>query len=69
LSLDGHGRLRLHIFLDRSVLEVFANEHTCLASRIYPTRPDSLGVDLFARRGQVRLKSLEVWEMGSIWNK
>jgi len=69
LSLDGHGRLRLHLFLDRSVLEVFANEHTCLASRIYPTRPDSLGVDLFARRGQVRLKSLEVWEMRSIWNK
>ena len=46
---------------------LFANETTCLAGRVYPTRPDSLGVDLFVRRGRVRLKSLDVWEMGSIW--
>lgn len=67
LSLDANGQLRLHVFLDRSVLEVFANDHTCLASRIYPTRPDSLGVGLFSRAGQVRLKTLDIWSLGSIW--
>jgi len=68
-SLDSHGELRLHIFLDRSVLEVFANDHTCLAGRIYPTRTDSLGVDLFARSGSVRLKSMSIWSLGSIWRE
>ena len=67
LSLDADGTIKLRIFLDRSVLEVFAAGHTCLASRVYPTRPDSLGLELFARGGETKLKSLDVWRMGSIW--
>jgi beta-fructofuranosidase len=67
LSLDANGELRLHIFLDRSVLEIFANGDTCLASRIYPTRPDSLGLELFARRGGAKVKSIKVWTLESIW--
>jgi beta-fructofuranosidase len=68
LSLEADGSLRLHIFLDRSVIEVFANRHPCLAARVYPTRPDSLGLDLFARSGETKLKSLDIWKMGSIWD-
>ena len=67
LSLDANGELRLHIFLDRSVIEIFANGDTCLASRIYPTRPDSLGLELFARRGGAKVKSIKVWTLESIW--
>lgn len=60
--------LRLHIFLDRSVLQVFANGgQTCLATRIYPLRPDSLGLGLLLRSGQVKLRSLDVWALASIW--
>lgn len=59
--------LKLRIFLDRSVVEVFANGHVCVTSRIYPSRNDSIGLDLFARGGTAKLKSLEVWEMRSIW--
>jgi len=59
--------LRLRIFLDRSVLEVFANERACLTSRIYPTRADSLGVGLFAVGGKAKVKRLDVWQMKSIW--
>jgi beta-fructofuranosidase len=66
LSPDTDGCLKLHIYLDHSVLEVFANGHTCLAGRVYPTRPDSLGMNLFARRGQTGLKSLDIWKMKSI---
>ncbi len=68
VSLDPQGRLRLHIYLDRSVLEVFANDDTCLASRIYPTRPDSLGLDLFSRGGPARLIALDIYSMASIWD-
>lgn len=58
--------LLLHIFVDRSVIEVFANYRLCMSSRIYPSRNDSLGIGLFAHGGSARLKALDVWEMGSI---
>ena len=55
--------LSLRLFLDRSVLEVFANSRQCITQRIYPTRPDSLGVLLFSRGGSVSVKSLQAWDM------
>ncbi len=57
----------LHIFLDRSVIEVFADEgRTLLTGRIYPTLADSLGVALFSRGDSARLQSLDIWTMKSI---
>jgi len=55
--------LRLHVFLDRSVLEVFANGQLCLTSRIYPTRDDSVGVAAFAEGGRATLRRLDAWVM------
>ena len=55
--------LKLRIFLDRSVLEVFANGRQCVTQRIYPTRGDSLGVALFSRGGNVNVKFLDAWDM------
>jgi beta-fructofuranosidase len=66
LALDGNETLKLHIFLDASVIEIFANDRACLTSRIYPSRPDSLGLGAFGRGGAARLKTLDVWEMRSI---
>jgi len=56
-------RLRLHLYLDRSVLEVFANGRQSITQRIYPTRADSLGVRLFARGGAATVASLCAWDM------
>ena len=68
LSLSEGETLKLHLFLDRSMLELFANGRRCLTSRIYPIRPDdSLGIKLFASSGGARLKSLEAWPLKSIW--
>jgi beta-fructofuranosidase len=58
--------LKLHIFLDRSIVEVFANDRCCITSRLYPS-PDSLGIKLFANGGGGRLKSLDMWQMKPIW--
>ena len=57
--------LRLHIFLDRSTVEVFANRRACLSCRTYPTREDSLGVELFAEGGAASVNSLKVWKKKS----
>ena len=67
LKLSEGEPLELRIFVDRTVVEVFANGGQCLTKRIYPTRPDSLDVALFARGGSARLVSLQAWEMKSVW--
>ena len=67
LQLEAGESLNLHIFLDRSVVEVSANERICLTSRIYPERIDSLGVRVFAEGGEARLKAMEAWRMKAIW--
>ncbi len=65
-TFDDDSPLRLHIFLDRSTLEIFINERLFFASRIYPTRADSLGVALHATSGRAALRSLDVWSLKSI---
>lgn len=55
--------LRLRVFVDRSIVEVFANGRQCLTQRIYPTRTDSLGVSLFAAGGPVRVRSVRAWRL------
>jgi hypothetical protein len=52
---------------DRSVVQNFANGHISLVGRVYSTRADSLGVGLLALQGLVRLVSLDIWQVKSIW--
>jgi len=55
--------LKLRVFLDRSVIEVFANGKQCVAVRLYPGREDSLGVSLRAQGRDAVLTSLDAWQM------
>lgn len=68
LALAPGANLELRVFVDRSIVEVFANGRQCLTRRLYPTRPDSLGVAAFALGAPASLRSLEAWEMASIWD-
>ena len=52
--------VRLRIFVDRSVVEVFVNERQCVASRVYPGREDSIGVSLLSRGQESELLSLDL---------
>lgn len=67
LRLEPDEMLKLHIFFDRSVIEVFANGRVCLTSRIYPTRGDSQDVSFFAEGGDAHINSVNIWEPVSIW--
>lgn len=59
--------LRLHVFIDKSIVEVFANDTLCLSTRVYPGREDSVGVSLRALGRDSRLLSLDAWRMHSIY--
>ena len=67
IRLDPDEPLRLRVFIDRSVVEVFANGKQCVAVRVYPGRSDSTGVSLRAQGSPATLNSLEAWQMRSVY--
>jgi len=63
----GNEPLKLRVFIDRSVVEVFVNEKLYLAMRVYPNRTDTVGVSFRAQGQDALLKKLDAWQMRSIW--
>ncbi|WP_407984333.1 glycoside hydrolase family 32 protein [Priestia abyssalis] len=61
--------LTLHLYLDRSSVEVFANDGlNVMTSRIYP-QTSSLGLQFYAKNGGVQIKDLNVWKLKDIWKE
>jgi sucrose-6-phosphate hydrolase SacC (GH32 family) len=58
--------LQLHVFIDHSMLEVYASQLKSLTTRVYPTRSDAVGLRLWADN-PVKVKKLTVWRLGSIY--
>jgi beta-fructofuranosidase len=65
---DANGILKFQIFLDHSVLEVFAGNSVAITNRIYPTRADSLGLKLLLEQGNITINHLDLWSLKSIWS-
>ena len=60
-------RIKLHIFVDRSSVEVFVNDgEKVMTNRIYPP-PGSTGIELYSSGGAARVVSLSYWPLQSIW--
>jgi sucrose-6-phosphate hydrolase SacC (GH32 family)/nicotinamidase-related amidase/type 1 glutamine amidotransferase len=58
--------LRLHIFLDRSLLEVYAGDRACF-TRVISAPGEDRGVGLFAEGGRAVFHGLQVWRLTPIW--
>ncbi len=67
VALDKNEPLKLRVFLDRSVVEVFVNGKQCVAMRVYPGREDSVGVSLRAQGQDAELVSLDAWQMKNVY--
>lgn len=63
----GNEPLKLRVFIDKSVVEVYVNSKQYLAMRVYPGRDDSRGVSLRAEGRGATLKRLDAWQMKPIW--
>jgi beta-fructofuranosidase len=55
--------LKLRVFVDKSVVEVFANGRQAVMRRIYPTRQDSTVVVLFSKGSPTKVTRLQAWDM------
>jgi beta-fructofuranosidase len=67
IKLNKDETLKLRIFIDKSVVEVFANGKQCVAARVYPSRTDSNGVSIMSHGKDSELKSFEAWQMKNIY--
>lgn len=63
-KLDLYGSLKLHLYLDHSVIEAYANQRKLLATRVYPTREDAWGIQIWGD-GSVHVRSMEIWSMNA----
>jgi len=59
--------LKLHVFLDKSVMEVFVNDGRYAVTRVaYPGEKD-LAVAAFAEGGDAVVTRVDVWQVKAIW--
>ncbi len=62
----GDRHILLH-FSHMSGGQYLLGDYQCLGLRVYPGRPDSTGVSLRAQGADAELRSIEVWQMASIY--
>mgnify|MGYP001276029275 FL=1 len=62
LKLNENESLKLRVFIDNSIVEVFANDRQAIARRIYPKK-NGTGITLFSNGGNINVKSFKAWEI------
>jgi beta-fructofuranosidase len=68
-SVDGKLQpLDLHIFVDNSIIEIFANGVFCLTTRIYPSSNDANEVGYLVKEGSASYGELVIWDgLDNVW--
>ncbi|MBP1662946.1 MAG: hypothetical protein H6Q19_86 [Bacteroidetes bacterium] len=65
--LPDNGQIKLHIYIDQSSIEVFANDGVrVMSSLIYPDTSSKL-IQLFSTNGTTNVQSLKAYNLKSIW--
>lgn len=66
-AFNAEGQLTLHVYLDRSSIEMFANEgQATMTSRIYPSEK-LLGIEIITEGGEALVNGLTYWKLKDIW--
>jgi fructan beta-fructosidase len=62
-----NGKIKLHIFFDNSIVEVFANDGMAvMTTQIFPDENDN-GVELFSEGETTKFESIRLWKIRSAW--
>src|SRR5690606_32929810 len=67
-EVDANGKVTMHVYVDRSVVEAIVDDETSLTTRDYPTLADSVGLQHLGG-SNVQVKSLEVWNLDGAYGK
>ena len=61
------GQIKLHILVDRTSIEIFANDGQIAMCSCFVPDPLNRSLGLFAKGGTAQVKSLNVWKLRSTW--
>jgi fructan beta-fructosidase len=68
LLLAKRGRVKLHLLLDRTMLDAFGNDGITWNCAFFKAeQPAQQGIELYAKGGPVKLLSLDLWPLKSVW--
>jgi len=67
--LPADSKIKLRIIIDRSSIEVYADEGEVTFSNIFYPDPSNMKMELFSTGGSVRINSMEAYRLQSIWLK
>ncbi|MBD0280104.1 MAG: GH32 C-terminal domain-containing protein, partial [Flavisolibacter sp.] len=60
-------RFKLRIFIDKALIQAYANDQKTITTWAYPSLEESKGLQIWAEGGEAKVKSMQVWEMKSIY--
>jgi beta-fructofuranosidase len=55
--------LKLHLFLDKSVIEAYINDGEAVATMMLSPGEEDVGVEVFSRDGSITVLSMDIWQM------
>jgi fructan beta-fructosidase len=58
---------KLHIFIDKGLIQAYANDQKTITTWVYPSLEDALEIEVWSDDGKATIKSMQVWEMKSIY--
>lgn len=62
-----NGKIKLRLFFDKSIIEIFANDGVAvMTAQLFPDEKDN-GVELFSDGGTTKFVSLNLWNMRPVW--
>ena len=67
LDLAQNEPLRVRVFVDRSIVEVFVNEKRWMMMRVTPALEDSIGVSMESIGNNAKILSLDAWQMKNVY--
>ncbi|WP_396897364.1 GH32 C-terminal domain-containing protein [Neobacillus bataviensis] len=63
-----NNRIKFHVYLDRSTIEFFGNNGEIPMTNLIFPDSQSHGLELFSNGGNVKLLSLDMYRLKSIWS-
>ncbi|MCY2986279.1 MAG: glycoside hydrolase family 32 protein, partial [Planctomycetota bacterium] len=61
------GKVRLRVLVDRTSIEIFANDGRIAMCSCFLPDPLNRSLGLYAKGGTAKVKSLNIWELRSTW--
>jgi len=68
LTPDGGNLIKWHIFIDRSVVDVFSNGGRTWNCNFFKADPNNLDMELYAKGGTVKLITMNLWKLKAAWD-